>query len=465
MKNIKNPLGEFGRNDSGAVAVTFAVMLITMLIAGGLALDYSRSVNVHTSLQNDLDAALLAGANQSDQPEQIEAVAQLYIGDNWRNKFGVTSTVDVVVDRPEESRVRGRVTVDVPTTLMAIAGIETVTIAVESEVQMASENLELALVLDVTDSMAGAKIDALKRSATELVDKAFENENSRDHVRIALVPFADYVNVDVFNRNASWIDVPPDSETTSELCDDNYRPIIGTSNCRMQSFSYDRDGETVTYDRLVCDYQYGPPERRCFPTTYTRRWYGCVGSRDYPLDVRDEQWEVRVPGVMNVACGASGMELTNDDAALKQRISEITTYGNTYIPAGLFWGWTVLSQHEPFSTAKGYDELVDGKPVKKVLVLMTDGANSRSPDYVGKTHTGNDVALANSRTAELCTNIRRAGIKIYTVAFDVTDEAVKDMLRDCAGTPQQFYDAENAAELETAFTNIGANLSPLRIAR
>ncbi len=29
-----------------------------------------------------------------------------------------------------------------------------------------------------------------------------------------------------------------------------------------------------------------------------------LASRDYPLDVRDDTWDVPVPGVMNVGCGA-----------------------------------------------------------------------------------------------------------------------------------------------------------------
>lgn len=455
----------FGKDNGGSVMVIFAIMLTTLMIAGGIAVDYSRSVNVHTSLQNDLDAGLLAGAKQSDEASVIKEVAQHYVTDNWRNKLGVSGLVEIEVNKPDPSRVRGTITVDVPTTLMALAGISSVPVTVSSEIQMAGENIEVALVLDVTDSMIGTKIEALKRSATELVEKAFENEQSREHVRIALVPFADYVNVGEINRNASWIDVPLDTESTSESCIDDYREVTGTTNCRMETFSYDRDGVTVTGESQVCDYEYGPPSRRCFTTTYLNRWYGCAASRDYPLDVRDEQWDVRVPGAMNVGCGAPGMELTNDDAALKQRIDDITTFGNTYIPAGLFWGWTVLSSQAPFTSAKTYGEIVDGVPVQKIMVLMTDGANTRSPNYVGKNHAGSDVALANARTAELCTNIKSAGIKVYTVAFDVTDDSVKDMLSDCATSPQQFYDAENAAELETAFANIGANLSPIRIAQ
>lgn len=465
MMEIRRTLQLFGKHNSGSVMVTFAIMAASLIMAAGMAIDYSRSLNVRTSLQNDLDSAMLAGALKSDDTSEIADVAQRYVADNWRNKFGVTGPVAITIDKPEESLVRGRITVEVPTTLMGLAGIPTVPITVETEIQMAGENIEVALVLDVTDSMIGPKIEALKSSATQLVEKAYENEQSRDHVRIALVPFADYVNVGEINRNASWIDVPADSETTSETCDPNYREVIGTRNCRMQTFTYDRDGISTSYEAQVCDYDYGPPENRCFTTTYQNRWYGCAASREYPLDTMDEQWEQRVPGAMNVGCGAPGMELTNDDAALKQRIDEITTFGNTYIPAGLFWGLTVLSPQEPFTTAKNFGEIVENVPVEKIMVLMTDGANTRSPDYVNNTHYGTDIDLANARTAELCTNIKAKGIKLYTVAFDVTDNALKDMLRNCASSAGQFYDAEDAAQLETAFTNIGASLSPLRIAR
>ena len=455
----------FANARGGSIAVTFAMMLTTLLIATGLSIDYNRSITVQSNLQNDLDAAMLAAAQKSEDNNEIKAFAQRFFGDNWYDKYGLSGTVAVNVTKPEDNLLLGSISAKLPTTFMALTGKSEVDIKVESEIQMAAGNIEVALVLDVTDSMIGPKIEALKDSAIGLIDKAYENERSRDHVRVAIVPFADYVNVGDINRNAAWMDVPLDSETTTETCIDNYQEVVGTSNCRMETYTYDRDGVPVTYQAEVCDYQYGPPTNRCFNTTNTVRWYGCAASRDYPLDVTDDQWGIPVPGAMNVGCGAPLMELTNDDAALRQRIEDITTFGNTYIPAGLFWGWTALSPQEPFATAKGYGEKVDGAAVEKVMVLMTDGANTRSPNYVSKNHSGWDVALANDRTAELCTNIKASGIKIYTVAFDVDDIAVKDMLRACASSDSQFYDAEDATELETAFANIGANLSPLRIAR
>ena len=38
-------------------------------------------------------------------------------------------------------------------------------------------------------------------------------------------------------------------------------------------------------------------------------------------------------------------------------------------------------------------------------------------------------------------------------------------MRDCASSTADFFDAENNDEPQTAFENIGATLSPIRIAR
>jgi Flp pilus assembly protein TadG len=453
-------------NQSGSVAIIFALCLMSLLVSAGLAIDFGRSASLRTSLQNDLDAAILGAAVNATEISEMRSVTERQLKDNWSKKFDIAAdTISLTVDKPTETTILGTAQVRVPTTLMALAGIDNVDVSVTSQIELASENVELALVLDVTDSMAGSKIEALKTSANSLIDKAYANEASADHVKIAIVPFADYVNVGELHRNAPWMSVPLDSEETRETCIDNYREVTGTTNCRIVPYTYDRDGVSVTVDTHVCDYEYGPPENRCFTNTYYTRWYGCAASRDYPLDVNDTDWDVPVPGAMNVSCGAPGMRLTNDVDALKQRINDITTFGNTYMPAGLFWGWAVLSPGEPFTEARQYGEKIDGVPVQKVMVLMTDGANTRSPIYGNDNHAGSDVTLANQRTAELCTNIKGKGIKIYTVAFEVAEPTIKNILRDCASSPSNFFDAEDSGELQTAFENIGANLSPLRIAR
>ena len=109
----------------------------------------------------------------------------------WKKKNGVIDDVKLDVVRPSDTTIRGSAVVNVPTTFMSLAGMKSFDIRVTSEIELAGESVEVALVLNVTDSMAGSKIDALKSSANGLIDKAFAGDDSRDTVNVTIVPFSD----------------------------------------------------------------------------------------------------------------------------------------------------------------------------------------------------------------------------------------------------------------------------------
>ncbi len=94
---------------------------------------------------------------------------------------------------------------------------------------------------------------------------------------------------------------------------------------------------------------------------------------------------------------------------------------------------------------------------------MTDGANTKSPNYPH--HWGTNVTLANTLTSELCTNIKNEEITIYTVAFEVTDTSIKDLLQNCATDPGYYYDAENSTQLSSAFEAIASQLALLKLTK
>ena len=101
------------------------------------------------------------------------------------------------------------------------------------------------------------------------------------------------------------------------------------------------------------------------------------------------------------------------------------------------------------------------RKVRRFMVLMTDGVNSVSPTASG--HDGSDTSQADTYTQEACTNIKADNITIFTVAFEVPDNAIKDVLRNCASNGGFFYDAASSAELLAAFDAIGQQLVNLRI--
>jgi hypothetical protein len=76
-----------------------------------------------------------------------------------------------------------------------------------------------------------------------------------------------------------------------------------------------------------------------------------------------------------------------------------------------------------------------------------------------------NISQANGYTLDICEEAKDLGIEVYTIAFDLDDEATKDMLKDCATDSSYYYDASDAEELKEAFDSIGRDLSDLAIAR
>jgi Mg-chelatase subunit ChlD len=455
----------FGADQKGAVAVIFSLSLLALLTVAGLALDHARSVSTQSALQADLDATLLhVGKKKQSAPDgqfNAQEVAKSYLRNLRRTKHADEGRLSLTVSEVAPGRFKAKASLAVPTTFSKLVGVSKFSVSVSSEIASGDQPIEVALVLDNTFSMSGSRLDSLKTAAKSLIDTAFAVERAEQNVKVSLVPFAQYVNVGLANRNQSWMSVPADSTTTEpQVCYQN-TPVIGQSNCRTETGTATNDGVPYTYTYQTCDYQYGPPEQVCYTPTTTLMWSGCAGSRDYPLETLDDNYDTEVPGVMNAACPSEITPLTNDAAALAGKVDAMVATGDTYIPSGLIWGWRTLSKEAPFEEAEGYGALVQGQPVRKFMVLMSDGKNTLSPVYPA--HTGNDPALSDQLSLEICNNIKAKGIEIYTVAFEIPDATAKDVLESCASSPSKFFDAQDGAELNESFRKIAQDFNPLRL--
>ena len=128
------------------------------------------------------------------------------------------------------------------------------------------------------------------------------------------------------------------------------------------------------------------------------------------------------------------------------------------MPSGLMWGWRMLHPEPPF------DEVAKNKKdvakTNKVLILMTDGDNTKSKG--GEYHSSTDEAEANETTETLCRSINNDGITVYTIAYDVSDNQTQSLLRKCATDKDKYFKAKNSKGLVDAFEEIGRSLSQLR---
>ena len=229
-------------------------------------------------------------------------------------------------------------------------------------------------------------------------------------------------------------------------------------------------------------------------------WSGCVGARSVipPLNVTDPTKnkstdlyldKISDPSVQKYAgvttldttCSVQQiLPLTSNKQDVLDRIDKLSTWADTFIPSGLIWGWNVLDPDEPYPARTGAElEAIGGM---KALVLMTDGVNSMSPRLYDGTSVSNgdgsitakwrDGSESKKLIGRICTNIKDDSankIKIFTVAFDVNDAAIKTILKDCASprdgspTDKLFFEASDNASLLDAFQNIGEALKTLRL--
>lgn len=483
----------FRRDRRGNVAVIFGLAAIPIVAATGIAVDYGRASMAHARLADVLDAAVLAvGA----KPSMTDAAATTVVTDWVNAQLGESGTISSwTLDSLAQSN--GKITVhasaQVPTTLTKLIGVDSMPVRVLSEAIRSVNKLEVALVLDTTESMnqPATKMSSLKTAAKNLVARI--TADPKADVKIAIVPYGQYVNVGVANRNQPWISVPADYNTTTPgSCPD---PITKETICDQYSTStYScqslKDGVLVngTCTTKTCiashDVIYDPPKQpKCSdPKTTPHTFSGCVGSPAYPKNVSDDDATRVYPGYLDLTCGSPFTPLTATVKTVTTAIDALKAANDTYIPSGLAWGFNVLSSVTPITDAAPYDPTGRNLNPTKALVLMTDGLNTKLRNTTTNTastsfgrHDGNPAknpdgtlktaTQTNTWTLELCTNIKAKNIEIYTVAFMVPDETAKTMLQACASSSDNYFDAADATALLAAFGQIAEDMNNLRLTR
>jgi Flp pilus assembly protein TadG len=415
----------FLRDDLGVVAILFGLLLIPLVGMVGLALDYARATNALTQLQAALDATALAAARaDSDMSEEeLATFAADYLASNYAGNTNYDYTLESI--RREDGRVVLSATGNVPTTLFALLGIDTMPISTQTEVAWSIGKLEIALVLDNTGSMSRQnRMGALKDASHVLLDMLERQAVEPDYVRLSIVPFDQRVKVDPQFATASWLQPLPGMGPD---------PCAGLSGLQ----------------RLICLIQNSGPGG-------TVTWDGCIEDRNQPYDVSAAPVTSQNTRYPAIECDsgstlATVQPLTDDFDLLRGRIDAMQPNGWTNITIGMAWGLNTLLDHEPFTGAVP----TGTENVTKIMILMTDGENTRN-------RWSNSSGAIDARTRLACDAVKNPGILLYTVRFM---EGSQSLLRDCATRPDMFYDVNSVNQLRVAFEGIAAQISQLRLSR
>ena len=506
---------EFASDRRGNVAVIFALALAPVTLLAGGSVDLSAAMNARSRLAQALDAAALAvGVNASISDEDALEIATGFINANYPDReLGEITSVSVSVD-PVTDSVTVSGTARVRTTMLGLAGIQSIDVHWESVAQRARQRIELAMVLDNTGSMSGSKIRNLRESALLLSETLFEGVDDPDDVKIALVPFAATVNVGTQYERDWWLDPDATSPIHAEWAGGDY----SVEECSGRGWR-----------RTCTTTEIHPNHWELFDELKSTSWGGCVEARALPMDIDDtppnagrpetlfvpyfapdepdtwgfyndylddEEWGDDFDRLQylpkydnvrpsfngpNAACTVTPITpLTNIRSRIDNAISDMGASGNTNIANGIGWGVRVLSPQMPFTEGTDYDD----RDVLKAMVILTDGQNVLSGQnnsfmsryeaygYINdnrlgiRTSSGSRLSDAlDDRTAAACAYARAQGIRVYTITFQVNSSSTRNLMEACASNPSLYFDSPSSSALRDAFEMIAGDLANLRLAR
>lgn len=417
------------RQTVGALSVAFALVIPIVVGAAGFAVDLSMAHMVKQRLSNAIDAAALAAAATAGGGTEsaITAKVQQFFYMNYPlDKVG--STYDLIVNVSGDD-----ITVSAKskykTSFAKLLGVDELVVSAKTTVTREILGLEVAMVLDVTGSMStNNNIGALRIAATNFLNVLCTNNACSSLVKIGIVPFANTVNVGPYGLG--------------------------------------KNPSGSTYDTAFVN----NPLNKSFNQSSGTQWWGCILERSTPEDTKNAgvnwKWNMysNPSGGINNGCNKSYLlPLTSVYGTIKAKIAGLAASGNTLSNIGMVWGYRLLSPEAPFREGASWGDVT----TKKVAILMTDGDNNIGGAYSAygswATLKLTDRNL-DDKLATTCQNMKNDGITIYTITFTSgIDNVTRGYFKNCASSPEKYYNAPSQANLLEAFEQIARELSNIHI--
>ncbi|WP_292129465.1 TadE/TadG family type IV pilus assembly protein [Brevundimonas sp.] len=195
----------------GNVAMLFGLSLPVLILMTVGGVDIHRASTVRVNLQDALDAATLAAARSPySEDEDLREVGLAALRANLKAYPDIIlREQDTTFSLNDDAVVVASSRVDVKT---LVANIflppygkfmdDYVPVGAHSEVNRSSRNLEVALVLDITGSMSGSRIAAMKTAARDLVDLVVQDVQTPYYTRMSVVPYSIGVNMGGYANGA-----------------------------------------------------------------------------------------------------------------------------------------------------------------------------------------------------------------------------------------------------------------------
>jgi Flp pilus assembly protein TadG len=345
-------IARFRDDVTGSLTIFTLLLFVLMVMMGGFAIDLMKYEQTRTQLQNTLDRCTLMAASldQKLTPENVVT--------DCVTKSGMGSALNkiTVVEAMNSRDVKTQGLADTKPFFLHLLGIKDFDAKAVSAANQGITNVDIALVLDVSGSMAGRKISDLKSAATEFVDTMLANDPNQ-RISITIVPYNAQVNLgSVLRAKYNAVNVHN----------------VANVNCLelpASTFSSTALSRTLPLPMMAyADHYYG--------TNTTNAFVATTDSTAVP-NYAAEFCRAEPRNIVRLASQNAG--------TLKSEINALQAGGNTSITLGMKWGLALLDP-----SARGmYSELIsenqmpaslEGRPFDysdanslKVIVLMTDG--------------------------------------------------------------------------------------------
>jgi len=389
MIDIRANITRFSDDDSGNVTIFSVFMVVLILTITGASVDIMRFEAVRAKMQSTMDRAVLAAADL-DQEQDPQAVVIDYM-----TKAGIEDVLgSVTVDQGLNYRtVTAQGTTDLNTIFLHMSGMDTLTAPALSAAEEKISNVEISVVLDVSGSMGGSRIENMRDAAAEFIDTVIQDTGEGSGLTtVSLVPYNATVNL---------------GTTVAEYF--TLSNVHNYSNC-------------VTFD--AGDFN----TVAITPTEELER----LGHFDR---YSTNQSSTAISGPWCKTGNTSAVMVhSSDRTALKNHINSLNAGGNTAIDLGVKWGVALLDPAaNPAVSEMATDGLVttdaatrpaaytDPEAIKFVVV-MTDGENTTQYDLKSHHKYGmSDVWIDDRGTSSK------------------SDDRFSVMVRDWSGTSNDRY--------------------------
>ena len=475
----------------GAVTIIVAGAMVALTAFIGFGIDLARMWLVQSRLQTALDACALVAAREIDVASRNTDTAALFWSNYALNRaaqgtgyFGAVASA-LTITAVDQNTVTVTANATVSMVFGAVLGMSSVVVTEHAQAIRATTGMELALVLDNTGSMKGAPMQAVRDAATQLVNIVYGAgaQDTVNNLWVAVAPFTAEVNIGP--SHTAWL--APGSYNAAAYANTSW------AGCVLARHAGGHDADDA------------PPAVAPFTPFFYASTLGLYRNAQHQVVMGDDDWsagniteanQANLPDNTAVGpdLGCDGtpvLPLTASRATVLSVVNGLVqTYrGGTFINLGLQAGWFTISPRWRGLWGSATLPLDYHTPnMQKVIVLMTDGNNEwyswpgGAPDDLGDADTtsygrlstnvlalnaGNATTYLNNSMSGMCIAIKANGIIVYTVLFNhgAVATATETLFRNCASSPQNYFLAPTAADLQSAFSTIGSQLASLRLSQ